>query len=106
MRSSQSFWSGCAYSGLRPPQVVSLSDLGGVRISAGQLASSQARVSARNWSRSSLIFPLHSSPGGGGGPPRSGGGGGLPRADRPWRSPPPPLCLPPPPPAGGLTPLT
>ena len=40
---------------LRPPQYVSLSEVIGRRISGGQLASSQARVSRRNVSRSDMI---------------------------------------------------
>src|SRR5467141_3643009 len=48
---------------LRPPQKVSSSDVIGRRISGGQLASSQARVSRRNFSRSDIVaFPLRAGP--------------------------------------------
>src|SRR3954463_13596488 len=43
---------------LRPPQNVSSSDVIGRRISGGQFASSHARVSLRNFSRSDIaVFP-------------------------------------------------
>src|ERR1700704_668602 len=48
---------------LRPPQKVSSSDVIGRRISGGQLASSQAQVSRRNFSRSDMVaFPLRAGP--------------------------------------------
>ena len=40
---------------LRPPQKVSASEVIGLRISGGQLASSQARVSRRKFSRSGIV---------------------------------------------------
>src|SRR6187549_3869449 len=44
---------------LRPPQKVSPSEVIGLRISGGQLACSQARVSLRNFSRSDIsAFPI------------------------------------------------
>lgn len=48
----QRSWAGVAKTALRPPQIMSASDGMGSRTSAGQFASSQARVSARNVSRS------------------------------------------------------
>src|SRR6478752_1019138 len=43
---------------LRPPQNTSASDVAGLRISGGQLASNQARVSLRNISRSAVSVSL------------------------------------------------
>src|SRR4051812_36623127 len=54
MTSIHLFWASFLKTGLRPPQQASLSSRIGWRISAGQFASSQARVSLRKWS-SSLI---------------------------------------------------
>src|SRR6185437_7354310 len=50
MRSNQTRWASEENLALRPPQKVSLSDAMGLRISGGQLASSQLRVSLRNFS--------------------------------------------------------
>jgi hypothetical protein len=57
MASSQAFESGFLKLALRPPQTVSLSGMG-VRIEAGQLASSHARVSCRKVSMSVMMPPL------------------------------------------------
>jgi hypothetical protein len=58
MRSNQTRCGSDANLVLRPPQNVSSSDVIGCRISGGQLASSQARVSRRNFSRSDMAaFP-------------------------------------------------
>src|ERR1700749_4427745 len=54
MRSNQTRCASEENLALRPPQKVSLSDAMGLRISGGQLVSSQARVSLRNFSRSAI----------------------------------------------------
>ena len=58
IRSIQSFCASFLKTGLRPPQQASLSSRTGSRISGGQFASSQARVSARKVSRSAMSSPL------------------------------------------------
>src|SRR5262245_15334421 len=54
MRSNQTRWASEENLVLRPPQKTSPSDVAGLRISGGQFASSQARVSLRNCSRSDI----------------------------------------------------
>jgi hypothetical protein len=54
MRSNQTRWASEENFVLRPPQNTSPSDVAGLRISGGQFASSQARVSLRNCSRSDI----------------------------------------------------
>jgi len=58
MRSSQSLASGFLNTNFLPPQVASSSADMGVRMDGGQLASSHARVSARNVSRLALVMVL------------------------------------------------
>src|SRR5690349_18356071 len=55
MRSNQTRCGSEENLALRPPQKVSLSDAMGLRISGGQLASSQVHVSLRNFSRVSIF---------------------------------------------------
>ncbi len=63
MRSIQVVWASLLKLALRPPQQRSSSVSAGVRISGGQLASNQARVSARNVSSVVIAVSIEWGPG-------------------------------------------